>query len=160
MILILGTIPSRESIRRNEYYGNPRNQFWKLVFKSHEMDPFPDYEGRLSFLRERRIALWDVLKECEREGSSDSSIRLPRANEFNELLNCHEEISHIFFNGKRSEELFKRLVILDSNIEDRIIKSGLPSSSPANTMSFKEKLKVWRDIALNLHSAPSTRKIK
>ena len=30
-ILILGTFPSPLSRKKNEYYGNPRNQFWRIM---------------------------------------------------------------------------------------------------------------------------------
>jgi hypoxanthine-DNA glycosylase len=147
VVLILGTIPSRASIRMNEYYGNPGNQFWKLIFKVFGMKPNSEYEDRIAFLQEKRIALWDVLMKCEREGSSDYSIRHPRANEFNDFLHHHRTITHIFFNGKRSEELFNKLVTLDSAIESHIVKERLPSSSSANTTKFKQKLERWRCIA-------------
>ena len=30
-ILILGTIPGIASLKNQEYYGNPRNHFWKII---------------------------------------------------------------------------------------------------------------------------------
>jgi len=146
VVLILGTIPSRASIKMNEYYGNPGNQFWKLIFKVFGMEPNAEYEDRIAFLQEKRIALWDVLITCEREGSSDSNIQHPRANEFDDFLHHHKTITHIFFNGKRSEELFNRLVTLDSGIESYIVKERLPSSSSANPTKFEQKLERWRRI--------------
>jgi hypoxanthine-DNA glycosylase len=31
-ILILGTFPSPLSREKGEYYGNPQNKFWKIIF--------------------------------------------------------------------------------------------------------------------------------
>jgi len=31
-LLVLGTMPGDKSIRTGEYYANPKNQFWRLIF--------------------------------------------------------------------------------------------------------------------------------
>src|SRR5262249_4111311 len=64
-LLVLGSIPSAESLRRQEYYGNPRNLFWRLLFAALETEDPGIYSRRLEALHSHRIALWDVLRACE-----------------------------------------------------------------------------------------------
>ncbi|WP_332881585.1 uracil-DNA glycosylase family protein [Methanosarcina horonobensis] len=35
-ILILGSLPGDESLRRRQYYGHPGNDFWRLVGNASE----------------------------------------------------------------------------------------------------------------------------
>src|SRR5579883_2253754 len=74
-ILVLGTLPGEESLRRQEYYAHPRNLFWPIVFGLFGAIPPAAYDQRLRLLAERGIALWDVCRAAERDASSDSTIR-------------------------------------------------------------------------------------
>ncbi|HQQ25383.1 MAG TPA: hypothetical protein PLR51_03780, partial [Methanomassiliicoccales archaeon] len=75
LILILGTIPSLESALKEEYYGNPMNQFWMLVYgiyydlpldsRSKRRCPLDKYDKKIDFLKSQRIAIWDVFRECD-----------------------------------------------------------------------------------------------
>lgn len=105
-VLILGTMPGAESLRRQQYYAFERNHFWRLMFEIFLEEYSEDYHTRTTLLKEHHIALWDVLKHCERETSSDTKIRNPEPNDFKMLLQQHTDIRHIFFNGKKAEELF------------------------------------------------------
>ena len=73
-ILILGTMPGEESLRKQEYYGNPRNTFWKIMATLFEFEHEEIYEERVKRLKINHIALWDVMQACERLGSLDSAI--------------------------------------------------------------------------------------
>jgi len=142
-VIILGTMPSEISLERKEYYANPRNQFWKIIYGIYNQTPSDDYEERCSFLLSRKIALWDVLYSCEREGSSDSRINNSVANNFNELFNDYPGIKAIFFNGKKAENLFNRLV--KNNLDSFLFYHRLPSSSSANTrMTLDDKIREWK----------------
>lgn len=144
-ILILGTMPSIESIKRNEYYGNTRNQFWRIVFSLFYMEVREYYEEKKDFLLSHHIAVWDVLENCERDGSSDASIKNPKANDFHKLFNQYPNIKSVYFNGKKAEKLYLKLV--GKEISYGIIyQTALPSTSPANAIKFNEKLKEWRNI--------------
>jgi len=74
-VLVLGTLPGEESLRRAEYYAHPRNLFWPIVFALFDATPTTDYAERLAFVAAQRIALWDVCELGEREASADSTIR-------------------------------------------------------------------------------------
>ena len=144
-ILILGSIPGVESLRKQEYYAHNRNQFWKIMFLLHDREIIEDYEGKKNFLLENHIALWDVLKGCEREGSLDSNIKNSEANDFKFFFKKYPKLKRIFFNGKKAEELYRKLVIQDIG-ENNMELIGLPSTSPANTTKIKKKLEKWKEI--------------
>ena len=74
-VLILGTMPGGKSLEKQQYYANPRNQFWKIIDNLFDETLPTDYEKKINFLKDKRIALWDVLKACSREGSLDANIK-------------------------------------------------------------------------------------
>ena len=127
-ILVLGTIPSELSIENGQYYANPRNQFWKIIEEILGVDSELLYCSRVEILLAKGIALWDVLKSCERGGSVDKDIKNPVGNDLETFLTKHKQINRIGFNGQKSSKLAKKLQI------NFLAKSlvVLPSSSPAN----------------------------
>lgn len=65
-------MPGIKSLEKREYYAHGGNQFWKIMFVLFN-EPFSnEYEKKKQLLIRNNIALWDVLKYCEREGSSDN----------------------------------------------------------------------------------------
>ncbi len=54
-----------------------------------------------------RISLWDVLRECEITGASDSSIKKEIPNDFSEIL-ASSKIDRIFCTGKTAFNLYKK----------------------------------------------------
>lgn len=142
-ILILGTMPGTKSLELNQYYGHKQNNFWKFMFEILQ-EPFStDYETRTALLKKNKIALWDVLQFCDREGSLDSAIKNEIANDFETFLQTHSNINTILFNGQKAAAFFKKYVHLKK--EYHLIT--LPSSSPANaSKSFQSKLEEWKII--------------
>lgn len=136
-ILILGTMPGNDSLKMNQYYAHPRNAFWKIMFAIFNQPFSSDYEIKKDLLLSHQIALWDVLKACKRIGSLDSNIVEEEANDFKFFFDTHTHIKHIFFNGQKSASLFFKVR------QTEIPYTQLPSTSPAHTMSFQEKLKLW-----------------
>jgi TDG/mug DNA glycosylase family protein len=142
-VLILGTMPGAQSLALQQYYGHPRNTFWKIIFGVFETPFSADYEQRKSVILNNRIALWDVLEACVREGSLDSAIEQEVANDFDSFLKAHPNIKHIYFNGQKAAKYFKHYVA----VGDRYTLLTLPSTSPANAgMSFEKKLLEWESI--------------
>jgi len=72
-VLILGTLPSSESLKQCKYYAKNANSFWWIMGQLLGSLP-EDYEQRLGVLKKNGIALWDVCRSAERSGSLDSRI--------------------------------------------------------------------------------------
>ncbi len=126
-ILILGSFPSVKSREAGFYYGHPNNRFWKVLAAVLQKE-FPiTVESKCELLISNRIALWDVIAECDIHGSADSSIRNAVPNDIAEILE-HSHIKAIFTNGKTADNLY-RIYLRDMC---KIEAIPLPSTSPAN----------------------------
>lgn len=143
-LLIVGSIPGEESLRQQMYYAHKRNQFWKIIFEVFGGMPTDNYKEKKEFLHRHFIGLWDVLKSCEREGSLDSNIKNEQVNDFKSFFLRYPNIKYVVFNGSKAESSFKKHVgfQLISNLQH----FQLPSTSPANTISYEKKLNQWRII--------------
>lgn len=141
-ILILGTMPGEKSLLLQEYYGNKGNQFWRLLFNVFNVEPINDYFDKIKFLRDQHIALWDVLQYCEREGSLDSNIKNEVANDFDAFYSQYPDIKKVYFSSKNAAAYYDKYV----GRKAHLLYDVLPSPSGANaTMSFAQKLEVWKD---------------
>ncbi len=148
--LILGSLPGQRSLSERQYYAHPQNAFWKIIGRVFGIDGLPPYTHRVNILTANHIALWDVLATAERPGSLDSSIvhATARANDFERFFRAHPRIRRVFFNGRKAEEMYRRLVLpgLGCGFAD-VHYERLPSTSPAHAgMGFAEKLVIWRRI--------------
>jgi hypoxanthine-DNA glycosylase len=87
--LILGTMPGAASLAVTQYYAHPRNAFWTILADLVGFDPQLDYVARTQRLVDAGIAVWDVLRSCERRGSLDSEIDRTSvvANDFDRFFN-------------------------------------------------------------------------
>ena len=151
-ILILGTMPSKVSLREQQYYAHSRNLFWKIVGGILGIDPGAPYEDRVAGLVASRVALWDVLKSCTRESSLDSDIDPTTIvpNDFRSFLARHAEVRRIFFNGAKAESLFRRRVLPTLRPDSGIALVPLPSTSPANaSIPLAKKVRAWGAIAVD-----------
>lgn len=144
-VLLLGTMPGVQSLERQQYYGNPRNHFWRILFTISNTALPTDYQAKQRLLLQNNIALWDVLQACERQGSLDSAIQEEVPNDFEHFLAAHPKLTHIGFNGQQAAKYFKKYVSVDK----RYTLATLPSTSPAHAgMSFEAKLAVWRSFLM------------
>ena len=87
-VLILGSVPSVKSREACFFYGHPQNRFWKVVASVFGENVPQSIEEKKAFLLKNHIAVWDVIKSCDIEGSSDASIKNVTANDLNEILNA------------------------------------------------------------------------
>lgn len=57
-VLILGNMPSVMSLASSEYYGNPRNAFWRIMGSLYGFAPDAAYSERVSAVTSHGIAVW------------------------------------------------------------------------------------------------------
>jgi hypoxanthine-DNA glycosylase len=143
-VLVLGTMPGAESLRQCQYYAFCRNQFWSVIFALYGLERPEDYDVRVRFLHEKHIALWDVLDACERRTSADSDIKKPEPNKIAELLQQYPKIEAVFLNGKGAAKLFNIFILPQIAIKPYI--DILPSTSPAYTIRYEQKLDGWKKL--------------
>lgn len=145
--LVLGSMPSKLSLQHQQYYGNPRNAFWKICARGLGFDVCAPYAQRCAALIHARIAVWDVLYACVRKTSLDSDIKADSiiANDFGDLLSASPSLRTIYFNGVAAEQMFRRHVAPQLAARFAGISMlRLPSSSPANAaLNFEEKFARW-----------------
>lgn len=125
-ILILGSMPSKLSREKNFYYANKQNRFWKIMEELYNIR-FSSNNDKIEFLLKNKIALWDVFKEVDIKGSSDSSIKNAKINNLNIIFET-ANIKKIFCTGKKAYDF----LIKNSNIKLPIIYLPSPSSANAN----------------------------
>lgn len=148
-VLILGSFPGEASLAAQQYYAHPRNHFWPLIgaILGVEVAAMP-YRRRLSTLRDRGIGLWDVIVACERHGSLDGAIRNAQHGEIERVRRVANRLELVCFNGKTAARA------LPAWRASGYTTLMLPSSSPAYTRPFAEKLAAWQAILGALSAAP------
>ena len=143
-VLILGTMPGEMSLELHQYYGHKANQFCPLVFGVFNLPVPVKYEDRVHFLHQAGIAVWDVLSECKRHGSSDSAIKEEVANDFTAFYKKYPGIRSVFWDSLTAQKLYIKHVGRTQGIHYHL----LPSPSPRYAkMSFADKLQRWKKIA-------------
>lgn len=138
-LLILGSMPSVESLKQGFYYAHPRNAFWRILAEVFD-ESLPDsIEDKKRLLIDHRIALWDVAHSCVRPGSLDSNIKNAYPNDFSALFRRCPGIRKTLFNGATAENLYRKLVG-----KSPCAAARMPSTSPALTTPYSEKCAIWR----------------
>ena len=141
VLLVLGSFPGVASLRAQQYYAHPQNQFWRLLQALWPQHPLPereDYAARCDWLLARGLGLWDVYAACERVGSLDARIRNAEVNDFAGLRARCPRLAAIAHNGGESFKHASSAAALGVPV------CKLPSTSPANaSWSFDRKLAAW-----------------
>lgn len=152
-VLVLGTMPGPEALRRQQYYGFPGNHFWRIMRDLLADGRELSYDEKIALVRRHRIALWDVLESCERIGALDSAIKTMTPNPVPELLARHPGIHTVFCNGALSAKLFARFFA--ARVCVPMIR--LPSTSPANAaIPYAKKRALWRVVIDRARAAMPT----
>ena len=146
-LLVLGSLPGEESLARTQYYANPRNQFWRLMSGVIGLDLVPlGYQARLEALLAAGVGLWDTVGSATRRGSLDGDIRGHSANDLAALAAGLPRLAAVGFNGGKSASIgMGPLSQLAS-----LALIALPSSSPAFTLPFEDKLAQWLKLSAYL----------
>ncbi|KAL7537622.1 hypothetical protein ACHAXR_007965, partial [Thalassiosira sp. AJA248-18] len=177
--LILGTHPSIASLESNEMYGFPTNAFWYIAgdalgfrrstavssstgkpyvyFHDHlryNNDQILEYPQQLERMVSKGFAMWDIIAECEREGSLDTDIQQEVANpirEFCEGGQHHLSIKRIVIaNGTTGAKFFVKhyadwfldgkLCAAPDEMSQRVFKSVMNKAKKANGSSMEEDI--------------------
>ena len=143
-ILILGSFPSVKSREVMFYYGHPQNRFYRVLGRLFNEDYPVTTEERKAFLRRHKIALYDVIEECDIEGSSDSSIKNVIPIDIASILSKYPNIKIIGITGNKAAYYFNRYLIAKVG---NIKVVYLPSTSPANAkMSLELLVENYQDL--------------
>ena len=140
-ILILGSLPSDISILKDEYYANPKNQFWKIIFAIFNNNmPLYQYKEKTELLLKNKLGLWDVLTEAYRIGSLDSNIQREVLNDFSGLFADYPNIRKLAFNGDKA---FKCYLRMRAGLPQKELVLLTSSSSMNTSKSLWLKIKEW-----------------
>jgi hypoxanthine-DNA glycosylase len=139
--LLLGSLPGRASLAAGHYYAHPRNQFWRLLGDILD-EPLAvlSYDQRIEHILAAGVGLWDVVGEAERQGSLDADLRQVQYNDLSRLVDNAPGLRAVGFNGKAAA---RAGALLQGN---GLALLSLPSSSPAFTLPYDNKLAQWREI--------------
>ena len=140
-LLLLGSLPGEASLRAARYYAHPQNQFWRLLGAVIGRDDLAglDYPDRLAVIAAAGIGLWDVVADAVRQGSLDGAIRDHRPNDLAALVASLPALRAIGFNGATAARIGRKMI----GGRGPLILLDLPSSSPAYTRLYAEKLHDW-----------------
>ena len=127
-VLILGSFPSVKSLQYSFYYSHPQNRFFPVLAKLFNEECPSSIDDRKAFLIKHKIALYDVIEECDINNSDDSSIRNPIPIDIESILNDYPNIKVIGITGRKAGSLFDKY--LKDKVKIKVIY--LPSTSSAN----------------------------
>ena len=108
-VLILGTFPSQSSLKMNQYYANATNLFWPLmhaVLQNSDNEAAAklwnstsSYKDKKLYVLRKGVAVWDVLRTCERMTSADRDIQYEKVYNFKRFFGKYPKIKTVVFNG-------------------------------------------------------------
>ncbi len=154
-VLILGSMPSVKSREIQFYYGHPQNRFWRVLGAVLGVEFPADSEGKRALLLENRIALWDVIAECDIIGSSDATICNVVPNDLSVILDV-APIEAVFTNGGTASRVYTRYQLKDTGREAVV----LPSTSPANAAWSEARLiEAWMAVGMNGRLTKDTQRL-
>ena len=155
-VLILGSMPGVKSLEMQQYYAHPQNRFWKVIGAiCNNKDLYNcEYKEKIKTLLNNKIAVWDTIKYCTREGSLDSDILNIYPNDISDLLKKYPNIKTIYLNGSTSFTVFKKYF---PDLFNHYSCNKMLSTSPANAKYNTEKLiSNWKIITKDIRQQQFT----
>ncbi len=139
-VLILGSFPSFKSRETGFFYGHPQNRFWKVLATVFQEETPGTIDEKKEFLLRNHVAVWDVIRSCDIEGSSDASIRNVIPNDLQTILSS-AEIKAVYVNGKTAFKYYEKYMYPKIQREAKV----LPSTSPANAAwNLQRLVDAWK----------------
>jgi len=139
-LLLLGSLPGRQSLAAGRYYAHPRNQFWQLLSPVVGADLVAmDYPARLDTLLGAGIGLWDVVERARRRGSLDADLRDVEARDLHGVAASLPALRAMGFNGGKAYAIARGQLGDDPPVP----LIALPSSSPVHAVGLAVKQPAW-----------------
>lgn len=143
IIFILGSKPGNLEFKKQEYYANNGNAFWKIIFEITAEVFSKNYSERIDVLKRNHIAVWDIIESGERVKPGAQNVKNEIPNPVNEIIEMYPSVKQIIFNGQKAHDLYHK----HFNKIEGINYAAVLSTSPANTrFSFREKLNNWKKV--------------
>ena len=136
--LILGSLPSVKSREEQFYYAHKRNRFFASlsdVFKENEPLTIDD---KKAFLTRHKVALYDVIYECDIKDSDDSSIKNVKTIDLKDILFRYPSIKTIVVNSGTAKKYFDKYLLQYVNDDIKVVYTS--STSMRNAHSGLEDL--------------------
>lgn len=143
-VLILGTMPSPKSRENGFYYSHPRNRFWPVMARIFYEEVPKTPEEKTDFCLRHKIALWDVLSECDIAGASDASIKNAVPNDMGVIFE-KADIKAVFTTGTTAAKLYKKHIEAKTGIPAIVLPSTSPANAKVSADGLFEEYKVIMD---------------
>lgn len=140
-------MPGQRSLDEQQYYAHPRNAFWPIMEALYGVELADAYANRVQQLASCGVAVWDVLHNCERQGSLDQNIvkETEQVNDFASFFDQNPSIQLVAFNGQAARKIFNRHCKDLYSRYCTIRWADVPSTSPAHaSLSLLAKTDAWR----------------
>lgn len=111
-ILLLGSYPSLEDFQADEYYNDPKDFFWKLLYsyQGEEYDNSIDYLSKIDFLERHNYALWHIQK-VQTDVNRPQTLSNPTTkyifNDIKDFIEQNPHIKKVIVNGKETYKSWK-----------------------------------------------------
>ncbi|HBH11851.1 MAG TPA: DNA-deoxyinosine glycosylase, partial [Clostridiales bacterium] len=150
-ILLVGTLPGTLSLQTRKYYADPRNNFWRILERIYKEDMPSDYPSRCTYLLNRKIGIWDVLKCAYREGATDKRISNAIINDYKAMVTHYPSLRKIVILGTTADKYYEK-GIRQSKIPQDLQHIIVQSSSPTpgkNVLLLDQKIIQWKTAILS-----------